>query len=95
MSLQLKLTRIVRGIKAKDLADRLGISRSYLSEIESSKKTPSLLLQRRIAKTLRLPKRALWPKCGRRHYCGRPRWGAKPDGRDFLSWMRVARQSLR
>jgi transcriptional regulator with XRE-family HTH domain len=38
----LKLVRSYQCMKASILIDRLEISRSYLSEIESGKKTPSL-----------------------------------------------------
>ena len=37
----LKLIRVFHQYKQKDLADKLGISRSHLSEIESGKKNPS------------------------------------------------------
>jgi transcriptional regulator with XRE-family HTH domain len=38
----LKLIRIFHDLTQKELAERLEISKSYLSEIESGKKTPSL-----------------------------------------------------
>lgn len=38
----LRLIRIFHDITQKDLAEKLKISRSYLSEIESGKKTPTL-----------------------------------------------------
>lgn len=37
----LKYVRIFNGMKAKDLAYELGISPTYLSEIENGKKTPA------------------------------------------------------
>lgn len=43
----LRLVRSFHDVNQAELADALGISRSYLSEIESNKKTPSLdLLQK-------------------------------------------------
>ncbi|MBN2396733.1 MAG: helix-turn-helix transcriptional regulator [Candidatus Atribacteria bacterium] len=40
----LRLIRIFHDLKAKELAEKLSISQSYLSEIENNKKTPSLEL---------------------------------------------------
>jgi len=40
----LRLIRVYHDIKASDLAKQLGISSSYLSEIENQKKTPSIEL---------------------------------------------------
>lgn len=37
----LRLIRVYHDLKQSDLADRLGISQSHLSEIERSKKAPS------------------------------------------------------
>lgn len=37
----LRLIRLVHGLKGKELAMQLGVSPSYLSEIESARKTPS------------------------------------------------------
>ena len=43
----LKRTRIIYGYKASEMSSELGISASYLSEIENNKKQPSLdLLQK-------------------------------------------------
>jgi transcriptional regulator with XRE-family HTH domain len=38
----LKLMRVFHEFSQKELAEKLGISKSYLSEIESGKKNPSL-----------------------------------------------------
>jgi len=38
----LKKTRLIYGMTAKELATELGLSASYLSEIENNKKVPSL-----------------------------------------------------
>ena len=40
----LRLIRVFNDLKAKDLAEKLGISPSYLSEIEKGKKEPSISL---------------------------------------------------
>ena len=43
----LKRTRIIYGYKASEMSSELGISASYLSEIENNRKQPSLeLLQK-------------------------------------------------
>jgi transcriptional regulator with XRE-family HTH domain len=38
----LRLLRVFHDYKSKDLAEKLGISQSYLSEIENGKKAPTL-----------------------------------------------------
>ena len=45
----LKRMRIIYGYKAKDLSSELGVSASYLSEIENNKKQPSLELLQKYA----------------------------------------------
>ena len=43
----LRLVRIAHGYKSKEVAQMIGVSASYLSEIESGRKTPTLdLLQK-------------------------------------------------
>jgi len=42
----LKRTRLIYGYKASEMSSLLGISNSYLSEIENNKKQPSLELLR-------------------------------------------------
>ena len=49
LSEALRLLRIFHDIKAKDLATKLDISPSYLSEIENGKKEPPLELIRKYA----------------------------------------------
>ncbi|MGO8792613.1 MAG: helix-turn-helix transcriptional regulator [Terriglobia bacterium] len=46
----LRLLRIYHDLKGYELAEQLGVSRSYLSEIEKGKKEPSLDLIRQYAK---------------------------------------------
>lgn len=45
----LKRTRIIYGYKAREMSSELGISASYLSEIENNKKQPSLELLQKYA----------------------------------------------
>jgi transcriptional regulator with XRE-family HTH domain len=45
----LRLLRVYYDLKAVELAEKLGISQSYLSEIESGKKVPTLELIRKYA----------------------------------------------
>ena len=44
-----KRTRIIYGYKASEMSSELGISASYLSEIENNKKQPSLELLQKYA----------------------------------------------
>lgn len=45
----LRMMRIYHDLTQKDLADGLGVSKSYLSEIEAGKKVPTLPLLERYA----------------------------------------------
>lgn len=51
----LRLVRSYHDINQSDLASVLGISRSYLSEVESGKKVPSLDLLQRYASHFEIP----------------------------------------
>lgn len=51
----LRLIRVYHDIKQQDLADRLGLSKSYVSEIESGKKTPSLEVIDKYSRTFGIP----------------------------------------
>ena len=51
----LRLVRSFHDVNQSELADSLGISRSYLSEIESGKKTPSLELLQRYSAHFNIP----------------------------------------
>jgi len=44
--------RKLRGLKAKQLAELVGIDQSYLSQIENEKRSPSLEVIQKIAKAL-------------------------------------------
>jgi transcriptional regulator with XRE-family HTH domain len=51
----LRLMRVFYDLSQKDLAERLGISKSYLSEIESGKKIPTLDLLNRYSEIFDIP----------------------------------------
>ena len=51
----LRLIRVFHDLNQKDLADRLGISNSYLSEIESGKKTPTLEVIEKYSEVFNMP----------------------------------------
>ena len=51
----LRLIRVFHDLKQAELADRLGISKSYLSEIESGKKQPKIELIERYASEFEIP----------------------------------------
>lgn len=51
----LRLVRVFHDLNQSALADRLGISKSYLSELESGKKSPTLELLQKYAETFNMP----------------------------------------
>ena len=51
----LRLIRVFHDLNQKDLADKLGISNSYLSEIESGKKTPTLEVIEKYSEVFHIP----------------------------------------
>lgn len=51
----LRLIRVFHDLKQVELAERLGVSKSHLSEIEKGVKTPSLDLIERYSETFHLP----------------------------------------
>jgi len=55
----LKVVRQYHRVNQSDLADRLGISRSYLNEIEKGKKEPSLDILRRYSEYFKIPMSSL------------------------------------
>lgn len=55
LSEALRLIRVFHDVKQNELADRLGISKSYLSEIEGGKKQPSIELVERYSDEFRIP----------------------------------------
>lgn len=55
----LRLIRVFHDLKQFELAERLGISKSHISEIEKGSKTPSLDLIERYAQEFRIPVSAI------------------------------------
>ena len=51
----LRLIRVFYDMSQKDLAEKLEISKSYISEIESGKKTPTIDLLNRYSKNFDIP----------------------------------------
>jgi|SRR5471030_2348258 transcriptional regulator with XRE-family HTH domain len=51
----LRLIRVFHDLKQSEMALKLGISKSYLSEIESGEKTPTIPLIRKYSNELDLP----------------------------------------
>ena len=55
LSEALRLIRVFHDVKQTDLARRLGISKSYLSEVESGKKQPRMELIERYSSEFGIP----------------------------------------
>jgi transcriptional regulator with XRE-family HTH domain len=55
LSETLRLLRVFHDLKQIELAGRLEISKSYLSEIENGNRTPSMEILQRYADTFRIP----------------------------------------
>lgn len=51
----LRLVRVFHDMNQTKLAERLGISKSYLSEIENGKKSPTLELLQKYAEAFNMP----------------------------------------
>jgi len=51
----LRLVRVFHDLNQSALADRLGISKSYLSELEAGKKQPTLELLQKYADAFNMP----------------------------------------
>ena len=51
----IKIIRTLKGIKQKELAEKINISHNYLSAIENDKKEPSLVLLNKLSKFLDVP----------------------------------------
>lgn len=76
----LKRTRTIYGYKASELSELLGISKSYLSEIENNKKQPSLELLKKYSEICGIfllfinffrNRVLLFPRCPRNHFMTR------------------------
>ncbi|HEY1631776.1 MAG TPA: helix-turn-helix transcriptional regulator [Rhizomicrobium sp.] len=55
LSEALRLIRVFHDVKQNDLADRFGISKSYLSEIENGKKSPSIEIIEKYSSEFQIP----------------------------------------
>ncbi len=55
LSEALRLIRVFHDVKQNELAERLGISKSYLSEIEKGKKSPSMDIIQQYASEFQMP----------------------------------------
>ena len=55
LSEALRLIRVFHDVKKKQLAERLGISKSYLSEVETGKKSPSIEVIQKYASEFQMP----------------------------------------
>ncbi len=55
LSEALRLIRVFHDLKQSDLADRFGISKSYISEIESGKKTPTIEFLEKYSSEFHIP----------------------------------------
>ncbi len=51
----LRLVRVFHDLNQTELAERIGISKSYLSELESGKKPPTLEILQRYADSFSIP----------------------------------------
>lgn len=56
----LRLIRVFHDLKQNELAERLGISQSYLSDIERGTKTPSSEVVARYAEEFDMPVSSIW-----------------------------------
>jgi transcriptional regulator with XRE-family HTH domain len=56
----LKLLRDFHDLTQQELAEKLQVSRSYLSEIESGKKTPSMEIIDAYSRVFKIPKSSLF-----------------------------------
>jgi len=55
----LRLIRIFNDLKQNELAEKIGVSASYISEIESGRKEPSLEILERYSKYFRIPRSSI------------------------------------
>jgi transcriptional regulator with XRE-family HTH domain len=51
----LRLIRVFHDMKQQELAERLGLSKSYVSELESGKKVPSIEVIQKYSDTFDIP----------------------------------------
>ena len=51
----LKILRHAEDLSQREFAERIGVARTYLAQVESGKRTPGLVLLRRAASELKVP----------------------------------------
>ena len=51
----IKIIRTLKGIKQKELAEKINISHNYLSAVENDKKEPSLVFLNKLSKFFEVP----------------------------------------
>ena len=51
----IKQIRVLKGLRQKELADRIGMSQPHFSQVENNRKKPSLDMLENIAKQLNTP----------------------------------------
>jgi len=51
----IKLIRTLKGLKQKELSEKINVSHNYLSAVENEKKEPSLIFLNRLSEVLNVP----------------------------------------
>lgn len=64
MNNKIKSIRIKKGISQNKLANLVGVTRQYMSEIENEKKIPSIKIALLISKNLKKPVEEIFFTCG-------------------------------
>lgn len=90
----LRLIRVFHDISQTDLADKLGVSKSFLSEIESGKKRPSLDLLAQYAAEFDVPLSSLmfFAESVAANDLARPINKVAPKVLSLLNWIAAARE---
>ncbi|SFI95023.1 putative transcriptional regulator [Terrisporobacter glycolicus] len=56
MGLNLKIARIKKGLKQREVAEKVGVSRDYIASLENGRsKNPSIKLMKKLSETLNVP----------------------------------------
>ena len=51
----IKLIRTLKGLKQKELSEKINVSHNYLSAVENEKKEPSLIFLNKLSEVLNVP----------------------------------------
>jgi len=51
----IKLIRTLKGLKQKELSEKIKVSHNYLSAVENEKKEPSLIFLNKLSEVLKVP----------------------------------------